>query len=61
MGMGEDRPELTDEQKSVLDEVKLLMESGDREAAKDLLDKAGIRPPHKRAHGEWKSELKKQS
>ena len=38
--------ELTEEQKSVLEQARELAESGDREGAKALLDAAGIQPPH---------------
>lgn len=42
--MGE-RPELTDEQKAILDEAKALKESGDEEGARALLEANDLRPP----------------
>lgn len=39
--------ELTEEQKAALEEAKALFEAGDREAAREILDAAGIKPPHK--------------
>ena len=42
--------ELTDEQKDALQEAKELFKAGDKEAAKALMEEAGIKHPKKRAH-----------
>lgn len=49
---GEFLANLTDEQKAALDEAHKLMQSGDKEGAKAVLDAAGIdRPDFGRGHG----------
>lgn len=42
--------ELTDEQRDALQEAKELFKAGDKEAAKALMEEAGIKHPKKRAH-----------
>lgn len=37
--------ELTDEQKTALEEARELLEAGDKEGAKEILDAAGVKPP----------------
>ena len=50
------RPELTDEQKAVMEQVRELMQAGDKEGAKALMEEAGL-PFGKRMgkkFGQWK-------
>lgn len=43
----ENRPELTAEQKEILEQARELAESGDREGAKQMIEDAGIELPHR--------------
>lgn len=44
-GASRTRPELTEEQRSILDQARELRQSGDLEGAKTLLETSGIKPP----------------